>query len=239
MKAIKCISCGMFYDEDKYSSCPHCKADNPGVTATSVPEHETHDDKKLKKHDKKFKGIFGKKNKDVSVSKPVVHEEKIDERPSEKPAPDNPYEHQTLSEAILNANSTERSAREKTQGYYKLSSSIEPAVGWLICIKGESVGETFKIKAGKNCIGHSLSSEISLAKENGIARDRHAQITFEPKKRQFFIQNGDSEDLIYVNDELLTTFAELKNYDIITLGEVKLVFIALCGEKFTWDDYTV
>jgi phage FluMu protein Com len=239
MKAIRCASCGKYYDEDKYSTCPHCKADNTGVTLTSVPEHETHDDKKLKKHEKKFKGIFGKKNKDIPISKPAVHEEIIEEMPSENPVQENPYEHQTLSEAILNANSTERFVREKTQGYYKLSSSIEPAVGWLTCIKGESTGETFKIKAGKNSIGSSLSSEISLAKENGIARDRHAQITFEPKKRQFFIQNGDSEGLIYVNNELVTTFAELKNYDIISLGETELIFIALCGEKFTWDDYTV
>lgn len=235
MKAIRCASCGMFYDEDKYASCPHCKADGTTLTEVVVTENETHDDKKTKKHEKKFKGIFGKKTKDVPVSKSAVQEENNEEKPKEE----NPYEYQTLSEAILKANSTERSAREKTQGYYKLSSSVEPAVGWLTCIKGESVGETFSIKAGKNSIGRSLSNEISLTKESGISGERHAQITFEPKKRQFFIQNGDSEDLIYINDELLTTFAELKNYDIITLGEVKLVFIALCGEKFTWDDYTV
>lgn len=239
MKAIRCVSCGMYYDEDKYSSCPHCKADNADAVSAITPEHEKNDDKKTKKHDKKFKGIFGKKNKDIPISKSAVVEEKIVEKHEEKPEKENPYEHQTLSEAILNANSTERSAREKTQGYYKLSSNVEPAVGWLTCIKGESIGETFKIKAGKNSIGSSLSSEISIAREKSIAREHHAQITFEPKKRQFFIQNGDSEGLIYVNGELLTTFAELKSYDIITLGEAEFIFIALCGEKFTWDDYTV
>lgn len=228
MKAIRCVSCGKFYDEDKYSICPHCKADNTGITLSSVSEHVTHDDKKTKKHDKKFKGIFGKKNKDIPVSKAAVNSVR-----------DNPGEHQTLSEAILNANSTDRSVRDKTQGYYKLSSNIEPAVGWLTCIKGKSIGETFKIKAGKNSIGSSLSSEISLAKENGVAGDRHAQITFEPKKRQFFIQNGDGDGLTYVNGELLTTFAEIKNYDIIALGEAELIFTALCGEEFTWDDYVV
>lgn len=228
MKAIRCASCGKYYDEDKYSICPHCKAENTGVTLTSVSEQETHDDKKSKKHDKKFKSIFGKKNKDIPVSKLAAAS-----------VQDNPCEHQTLSEAILNANSTERSVREKTQGYYKLSSNIEPAVGWITCIKGKGIGETFTIKAGKNSIGTSLSSEISLAKEDGIARDRHAQITFEPKKRQFFIQNGDSDGLTYVNGELLTTFAELKNYDKIALGETEFIFTALCGKEFTWDDYVV
>lgn len=234
MKAVKCVSCGMFYDEDKYSNCcPHCKAGKPSETSANVTITEAREEKRGKKTDKKFKGLFGKKNKDIPVAKPVMSEEK----PTEKE--ENPPEHQTLSEAILNANSMERSAREKTQGYYKLTSNIEPAVGWLTCIKGECIGETFSIKAGKNCIGRSLSNEISLAKENGVARDRHAQITFEPRKRQFFIQNGETDGLTYVNDELIVTFAELKNYDIITVGEVKLVFIALCGDKFTWDDYTV
>lgn len=239
MKAVKCVSCGMFYDEDKYSNCPHCKAEKPGETA-GASVTEIHEDKKSKKSDKRFKGLFGKRNKDIPVAKPAETKEKFEEKEENKPLnEENVREHQTLSEAILNANSMERSAREKTQGYYKLSSNVEPAVGWLTCIKGECIGETFGIKAGKNCIGRSLSNEISLAKENGVSRDRHAQITFEPRKRQFFIQNGETDGLTYVNDELIVTFAELKNYDIITVGDVKLIFIALCGEKFTWDDYTV
>ncbi len=239
MKVVNCASCGKYYDEDKYSICPHCKAEKPGKTVTSMPETESVEEKKNKKPEKKFKGLFGKKNKDIPAQKPVISEEKTDKQDEDNSPTETLCEHQTLSEAILNANSTERSAREKTQGYYKLSSNIEPAVGWLTCIKGESIGETYSIKAGKNSIGRSLSNEISLAKENGVLRDHHAQITFEPRKRQFFIQNGEGDGLTYVNDEAVLTFAELKNYDIITVGEVKLVFIALCGENFTWDDYTV
>ncbi len=239
MKAVVCASCGKYYDEDKYSICPHCKADKTGKSVTAMTETESVEEKKNKKPEKKFKGFFGKKNKDVPAPKSVFFDEKPEKKDEDSSSAETLNEHQTLSEAILNANSKERSAREKTQGYYKLSSNIEPAVGWLTCIKGESIGETYSIKAGKNSIGSSLSCEISLAKEKGVSRDHHAQITFEPKKRQFFIQNGNGDGDTYVNDEAVLTFAELKNYDIITVGEVKLVFIALCGESFTWDDYTV
>lgn len=228
MKALQCDSCGKFYDEDKYSKCPHCKAEKLSEKTMNAAVTESHEEKK----GKKFKGLFGKKNKSDKTVKSEITEEKLENN-------ENVNEHQTLSEAILNANSMERSAREKTQGYYKLSRNIEPAVGWLTCIKGECIGETFSIKAGKNCIGRSSSNEISLEKENGVFLNRHAQITFEPRKRQFFIQNGENDALTYVNDEPIVTFAELKNYDIISVGDAKLVFIALCGEKFTWDDYTV
>lgn len=232
MKALKCASCGMFYDEDKYETCPHCKSRKAAQSVGTEDSKESPEEKPQKKSGRKFKNIFSKKNK---ITTEIKADAKIEKTEPEKN--DANYEYQTLSEAILNANSTERLTQSKTQGYYKFSGGIEPAVGWLTCVKGEYMGETFTVKAGRNSIGRSLSNSIALAKENSICRERHAQITFEPHKRQFFIQNGEGDGMTYVNDELVVTFCELKNYDVIAMGDIEFVFVALCGEKFSWEDY--
>ena len=51
-------------------------------------------------------------------------------------------------------------------------------------------------------------------------------------------EKGETEEQV-ITGELLTTFAELKNYDKIALGETEFIFTALCGKEFTWDDYVV
>lgn len=43
--------------------------------------------------------------------------------------------------------------------------------------------------------------------------------------------------MVYLNDELLMTFSEIKSRDIIQLGEAMFMFYPFCGPEFTWDDY--
>lgn len=124
----------------------------------------------------------------------------------------------------------------KTVGVYADVSS-EPVVGWLICVKGESVGESFNLKAGKNSIGRGAGMDVMLAQERSVSRDKHAIITYEPKKRIFLIQPGDSSGLVYLNDELLMSFSQLSAYDTIQLGDAIFKFLPFCGEAFAWEDY--
>lgn len=124
----------------------------------------------------------------------------------------------------------------KTVGIYK-NVHTEPVVGWLVCIKGESVGESYILKTGKNSIGRGAGMDVMLAKESTVSRDRHAVITFEPKKRLFLLQPGDGNGMVYLNDDLLLEFRELKSRDAIQLGEALFMFYPFCGEDFTWDDY--
>ena len=39
-----------------------------------------------------------------------------------------------------------------------------------------------------------------------------------------------------MNGEDVDVPTELKMYDVIELGQTKLVFIPFCGEKFHWDN---
>ncbi len=124
----------------------------------------------------------------------------------------------------------------KTVGVYA-DANTEPVVGWLICVKGESLGESFNLKAGKNSIGRGAGMDVMLAQERSVSRDKHAIITYEPKKRIFLIQPGESSGLVYLNDELLMSFAQLSAYDTIQLGEAIFKFLPFCGESFVWEDY--
>lgn len=139
----------------------------------------------------------------------------------------------------------------KTMGFFSLNTEKkqesnswqkelqEPAVGWLVCIAGKYLGTEFRIVAGRNSIGRKESNYICLDGEESVSREKHAWLIYEPRKRDFFLQPGESSGLTYVNDEPLLEVRRLQHSDIIEFGDAKFIFIPLCGEKFSWNDYIV
>lgn len=151
----------------------------------------------------------------------------------------------SLREAVRNASASNEG---KTMSYF--SSAVgptsnqaqtrqvtEPVVGWLVCISGCYFGECFKIFAGKNSIGRSEENRIVIANDNSISRNKHALLVYEPKKRNFYLQPGDSSGLTYLNDDYITESQKMKARDIVELGESKFMFVPLCGEDFSWEDH--
>lgn len=124
-------------------------------------------------------------------------------------------------------------------GYAKAQTapSFELAVGWLVCIGGKSFGRCYEIYAEKNSIGRSEENRIVISEDDGISRVKHAFIIYEPKKRNFYLQPGDGSGLTYLNDEYITDSKKLKSHDIIELGGSKLMFVPLCSESFSWENY--
>ena len=123
---------------------------------------------------------------------------------------------------------------EKTKILY---GDVEPVVGWLICLKGAYVGESFPLKTGQNFIGRSIQMDVPLLDEESVSRDTHAYIIFEPKKAEFYASNGTGNSLTYLNKELLMQPTRLKTYDILCFGECEYLFMPLCSEQFSWDAY--
>ncbi len=143
----------------------------------------------------------------------------------------------SLTAAVKATNSAVVSQDSKTVCFFNAETETEPVVGWLVCVKGNYVGESFNLKSGRNNIGRLVSMDIALAKEPSVSRDRHAVIIFEPNRSQFIIQAGESNGLTYLNGELVVTYNELKRLDHIMLGKCELVFAPLCDESFSWNDY--
>ena len=141
-----------------------------------------------------------------------------------------------LQSAVKNTASTLPSPLPKTVAYYDFDDAIPP-VGWLVCVKGTYIGHAFECRTGRNRIGRNPDLDISLTEDKSISREPHAILIYEPKERKFFIQAGSSDGLVYHNGSLLFGHQELSLYDRISLGKAEFIFLPLCGNQFTWDDY--
>lgn len=109
-----------------------------------------------------------------------------------------------------------------------------PCVGWLVALGGEHIGTDFRLKVGKNFIGRSPKMDIALTEDKSVSRERHAIVVYDPKSNMYLIQPGDSSSLAYYNNNLLLTPEKLEAYDMITVGDVNLLFMPLCSAKFSW-----
>ena len=161
------------------------------------------------------------------------------------PATQQTNEQTSLRDAISKASASNEG---KTMSYFSVAtaedksaaapkSPVDPVVGWLVCIGGSHFGESFSIKAGKNTIGRNAENHIVLAQDNSVSRTAHASVIFEPKKRDFYIKPGDSSGLTYLNNEYIDETKKLTERDTIELGGTKLMFVPLCNEKFSWEEY--
>ncbi len=94
----------------------------------------------------------------------------------------------------------------------------------------------YKIKTGKNFIGRADDMDIQILGDNAISRRNHGIVVFDPKKKQTVLLPGDSNGIVYLNDDAVYTPQVLNPYDIIELGKSKFLFIPFCGEHFMWED---
>lgn len=141
-----------------------------------------------------------------------------------------------LQHAVQKTESINISPLSKTVAYYE-TDSTEPPVGWMVGLNRSCLGKSFCLCAGKNNIGRSAEMDVVICDDTSVSREHHASIVYEPLHRQFIIQAGSGNGLTYVNEELVLTPKELHSFDVIMLGKAKFIFLALCGEKFSWDEY--
>jgi len=209
MNLKRCES-GHFYDADKFADCPHCSGAKGDGNVTV--------------------GIGNVQSEMVTV--PSDHIQSTSETPKQSPSI-----RSDIEKIMTVSSEVEEDDNEKTIGIYVTNKGTEPVVGWLVCIKGEYYGECFKLKAGRNFIGRSGSMDVKLGNDHSVSRDKHAIILYEPKRREFMAQAGESRELFYRNDEVVLTAEKLKSRDMLIIGNTKLMFIPCCGPDFSWDDY--
>ncbi len=123
----------------------------------------------------------------------------------------------------------------RTVGVFKRKIGIDPVVGWLVAIEGPEKGRDYRLAVEKNFIGRAESMDITIADET-ISRENHAIVSYNPKKHIFRLYPGDSRRLVYLNDDEVIQPQELNPYDIIELGDTKLIFMSLCSERFNWEN---
>ena len=262
MRLSRCNGDGKhFYDSDKYLSCPHCAESEESVEikeTSSIQQSremfhtEGSEYSKLSSHENVLKSY---EEHTGSVTTPL--------RSSISPIKTNHIydadglesifvEDTTTSinddDSSVNRNTRETEELIDTESHtmrfasttskriiYSTSSIFDPVVGWLVCIAGESRGQDFRMRAGRNFIGRNEDMDICLKGDSTVSRQRHAIIVYDPKSNSFLAQPGDSHQLFYVNNELVTMPIEIHKDDIIQVGSFDLLFVPLCNDYFEWN----
>lgn len=142
---------------------------------------------------------------------------------------------QSLSAAFAASTRTsEKSDEGKTVGYFS-KGKIEPPTGYLICVEGEDYGIGFPLKTGNNSIGRSVSMDVVVMDEK-VSREKQAFVMYEPRKREFYMKPGEGTGLCYLNGDLVLEPMKMKAFDVILLGDTKLMLVPVCCERFSWDE---
>lgn len=210
---LKRCNNGHFYDADKFTSCPHC---NPTVSASEVTIAMNPED--MAPEVKAAVNAFADEdNKTVSLQDAVSAAVSTTEKVAPAIAP------VQMDDA-------------KTVSFFSNSFGAEPVVGWLVCIEGDHYGESFQLKSGRNFIGRNTNMDIALVGDMSVSRERHAVVIYEPKAKCFIAQAGDARELFYLNDNVVLNNETMNNYDVLSIGNEKLLFVGLCGSQFCWED---
>ena len=146
-----------------------------------------------------------------------------DPAPAAAPAPTAPPVH---GPSVLDAG--------KTVGMMQEKMGFDPVVGWLACVEGPSRGKSYTIRGGINAIGRGDRMDITITGDRTISMENHAKISYSDRNNRFNLLPGDGRNIVYLNGEEVFSATPLQAYDLIDFGETKLLFIPLCGERFTW-----
>lgn len=98
-------------------------------------------------------------------------------------------------------------------------------VGLLVCYDINPLGEVFKIYEGRNMIGRKATVDIVLSADSQISSE-HLIILYREAEGVFWAIDNNSSNGTYVNG-VFENKAKLNPNDIITLGNTRLIFIAI------------
>lgn len=254
---------GHFYDREKYASCPHCvggRAADNGRTAAfteDVTEPLTQPDlihgrgqmamprpgDKTERYDPMDLPV---PNEFADLNTEAIYSSHVDmptepliipQTVMERVADDDEHTIGIYDDIFISlspAKDGSLNSQDKAATVNKVST---PCVGWLIALSGEHIGTDFRLKTGKNFIGRSGQMDVALTEDKSVSRDRHSIVVYEPRSHMYLVQPGESSSLVYKNDEVVLTPVKLEAYDVITVGDVDLLFIPLCGARFNWGDH--
>ena len=122
----------------------------------------------------------------------------------------------------------------KTVAVFQKKMHLDPVVGWLVCIEGPEKGRDFRLWSKINTIGRGDNMDVVL-KDTTISKENHARLAYDPKHNDFRIIPGNSVNNIYLNDEPIYVPCVIKAYDILEMGDSKLIFVPFCCDRFQWD----
>lgn len=187
----------------------------------------------------------GEEESRTVVDRPGRSPRQIDPAPPEPKVARDPLE--TPTEILDGSDGQPGEETDEHTGVYRptqLSSEAEgthagamddPPSGWLVIVAGPGKGNACILRHGRNSIGRNSTERISLDYgDEMISRSNHAVVTYDPNGRQFYIQQGQGTNLIYIDGKPVLEARLLEPLTHIRIGRTTLRFIPLCGASFDW-----
>ena len=225
------IECGRghLYDPDKYPTCPYCGGGQKITVASAGRTAPVGRSVLSPGRTAPVSVTAPQKTAPLSGAVPVTAAQKT--APPRGYGVPQPEPVQTAPPPGFGVSVT---AAGKTVGMMQSQMGFDPVVGWLACVAGPSRGKSYTIRGGVNSIGRSERMDIVITGDLKISSENHAKISYSDKHNRFNLLPGEGRNIVYLNDEEVFTPMPLNAYDLIDFGETKLLFIPLCGERFTW-----
>jgi hypothetical protein len=217
MAVIKCGACRKYYNNGQHSACPSC-----GASLAQVAPEEFEDTQPLNDL-----GSFATE----SVSEPTslgmyAQQSEVSD--------DNPFNTDDLDTTVA-LDQEDDGDDEVTVALSSKAIGIDPVCGWLVCVEGPDKGRDYRIKSERNFIGRSANQDIVISGDQTISRENHASITQDPKTLIFTINTGSGRGLVYLNQSVVETPQQLSIYDVVEIGDTKLIFIPFTTDSFKWE----
>lgn len=216
MTLVKCPN-GHYYDSSRFgNNCPHCGmsgAASIGADQTTVPLN-------IPDAPQPANAV----TEPLTVSQPVVSQ----------PVVSQPVVSQPANVTVPIVSDDDRTLPVTADMLDGMAEKPAPVVGWLVCTDGVNKGTDYRLHQGRNFIGRSPEMDVCILGDNTVSRSSHAIVVYDPRSNVYLAQPGSSKELFYVNDKLVLNPIELKAMDLLNIGDTKLMFVPLCGEKFHW-----
>ena len=108
------------------------------------------------------------------------------------------------------------------------------ARAFLVCIDGPMTGASYVFQESRAVIGRQKNYEIALYRDISVSRSQHAILNYYSDSFRYTVSAGDADKKVSVNGVFIDAETDLKLYDIIGVGQTRLLFIPVCSEKFAW-----
>ena len=113
----------------------------------------------------------------------------------------------------------------------------DPVTGWLVVTAGPGKGRVCRLGNGVNSLGRGEGARVRIDfGDDGISREGHAVLTYDPRGRKYYLQHGGGVNLTYLGDDPVLTPTLLAPMQDISIGATTLRFVPLCGPDFDWQD---
>lgn len=205
---IKCAVCGQYYDPGKHFGCPHCSGNSVGLT----------------------QGLYSTRPVGASAS---------DNYGSGSPySPTEAVGHVSGGHDYYRGTETQVAAqiekRSPDSAGIRPERAHSPVVGWLVALNGPTKGTDYRLHAGYNYIGRERG-DICLRGDMAVSKERDSCINYDPSNRTFYLSHENGINQTLLNEcTVRKEGAQLFDYDVVTIGQTKLLFMPLCGKRFNW-----